>query len=173
VQIKPRKNILKVIRIELLVQWKNKISDVEAVRLKRNERLCEIEKDMSDYCILIKETKSATVRRAFESKIEELEMEQTRLGEKAQKTPAPNYDFEPALNKVFEFIKDPFLMWKTGDLAQKRLVLRMVFDELLIYDYEKGFYTATLSLPLELSCVPELDKLEMVEMPGVEPGSNV
>jgi len=55
-------------------------------------------------------------------------------------------------------------MWKTGDLAQKRLVLRMIFDELLVYDHEKGFYTATFSLPIELSCVPELDKMEVVDI---------
>lgn len=106
-------------------------------------------------------------------------MEQVRLGENIQKAEARNYEFEPALNKVIEFIKDPFLMWKTGDLAQKRLVIRMVFDELLVYDREKGLSTEEfapkLSLPLEISCVPELDEIErklLVEMPGVEPGSN-
>ncbi len=64
-----------------------------------------------------------------------------------------------------EFIEDPFLMWKTGDLEQQRLVLRMVFAEPLVYDAETGFYTATLSLPLKVSCIPELDRLEVVEMP--------
>jgi len=172
-QVKPRKNILEVIRIELLALWSKKIGDVEAIRRKRNARLAEVKKDIKDYCNLIKTTKSNTVRRTYEERIEELEMEQLRLGEKQQQTSTRNYEFEPALNKVIEFIKDPFLMWTTGDLAQQRLVLRMVFDELLVYDHKKGFYTATFSLPIELSCVPELDRMEMVEMPGIEPGSNV
>ena len=60
-------------------------------------------------------------------------------------------------------------MWKTGDLEQQRLVLRMVFDEPLVYDHAKGFYTASLSLLLKVSCLPELDKLELVEMSGIEP----
>lgn len=172
-KVKPRKNILEVIRRELLVLWNKKINDVEAIRKKRNERLATVKKDIKDYCDLIKSTRSNTVRRTYEERIEELEMEQLRLGEKQQDTSARQYEFEPALNKVIEFIKDPFLMWSTGNLAQKRLVLRMVFDELLIYDHKTGFYTATFSLPVELSCVPELDRMEVVEMPGVEPGSNV
>ncbi|MBI2524307.1 recombinase family protein [Candidatus Berkelbacteria bacterium] len=172
-QVKPRKNILEIIRIELLALWNKKIGDVEAIRQKRNARLETVKKDIREYCDLIKTAKSQTVRGTYEERIEELEMEQVRLGENIQKTEARNFEFEPALDKVIEFIKDPFLMWKTGDLAQKRLVLRMVFDELLVYDREKGFYTATFSLPVELSCVPELDRMEMVEMPGIEPGSNV
>ena len=172
-KVKPRKNILEVIRIELLALWNKKIGNVEAIRQKRNARLETVKKDIKEYCALIKTAKSQTIRRTYEEQIEELEMEQVRLGENIQKIEARTYEFEPALNKVIEFLKDPFLMWKTGDLAQQRLVLRMVFDELLIYDHEKGFYTATFSLPVELSCVPELDKMEVVEMPGIEPGCNV
>jgi len=178
--IKPRENILEVIRIELLVLWEKKIGDVEAIRQKRNGRLETVRKDIKDYCALIKTAKSNLVRRTYEDRIEELEMEQLRLGEKQQETSTRHYEFEPALNKVIEFIKDPFLMWKTGDLAQKRLVLRIVFDGLLIYDHEQGYYTdeksLKLSLPIQIACIAELTEMErrcMVEMPGVEPGSNV
>ncbi|MDD5501188.1 MAG: recombinase family protein [Candidatus Omnitrophica bacterium] len=172
-EVKPRKNILEAIRIELLALWNKKIGDVEAIRQKRNARLEKIKEDIKAFCDLIKTAKSNTVRKTYEERIEELEMEQLRLGEQQQKVSARHYEFEPALNKVIEFIKDPFLMWKTGGLAQQRLVLRMVFDELLVYDHATGFYTPTFTLPIELSCVPELDRMEVVEMPGIEPGSNV
>ena len=105
--------------------------------------------------------------------VEDLEAEKVRLGETIKKSDTRNFQFEPALNRVIEFIKDPLLMWKTGDLDQQRLVLRMVFEEPLVYDHAKGFYTASLSLLLKVSCIPELDRMEVVEMPGVEPGSNV
>lgn len=49
----------------------------------------------------------------------------------------------------------------------------LVFEGELIYDRDSKFGTATLSLPINICCIPELDNLELVEMPGVEPGSNV
>jgi len=171
--VKPRENILKVIRVELLALWQGKITDVEAIRKRRNDRLKQVQDDIDTYCERIKETRSPTVIKTYESKIEELEMEQVRLGERIEKSHTRQYEFEPALDRVLEFIKDPFLMWKTGGLAQKRLVIRMIFDELLVYDHETGFYTTTFTLPVELSCIPELDKLELVEMPGIEPGCYV
>ncbi len=84
-----------------------------------------------------------------------------------------NIEFEPALHRVMEFIKDPLLMWQTGDLAQKRLVLRIVFDEPLVFDANTGFYTASLSLPVAISCTTGENLKYVVEMPGIEPGSNV
>ena len=172
-QIKPRENILEVVRIELLAMSYQRKFDIEAIRKKRNDRIQEIKKDIDTFCTRIKEAHSPAVINTYEGKIEELEAEKLRLGETIKKSDAHNFQFEPALNRVVEFIKDPLLMWKTGDLEQKRLVLRMVFDEPLIYDHAKGFYTASLSLLLKVSCVPELDSLEVVEMPGFEPGSNV
>ncbi len=179
-KVKPRENILEVVRIELLALWHGKINDLERIRKRRNDRLEEIQNDIKDFCALIKTAKSNTVRRTYEERIEELEEELVRLGAHKTETDARHYAFEPALNKVIAFIKEPFLMWQTGDLVQRRLVLRMVFEGPLVYDHERGFYTKEfepkLSLPVELSCIPVFDEIErraMVEMPGIEPGSNV
>ncbi len=49
----------------------------------------------------------------------------------------------------------------------------MIFEKPLVYDAKIGVYTATLSLPVKVSTIPELDRMSLVEMPGVEPGSNV
>lgn len=64
-------------------------------------------------------------------------------------------------------------MWQQGDLAQKRLVLRLVFEGVLTYYKETAFGTAPFSLLFELSKLADTDKKAMVEMPGIEPGSNV
>ncbi len=179
-QIKPRENILEVVRIELLAMTHQRTFNVEATRKRRNDRVHQIKADIDIFCNRIKEAHSPAVIKAYEEKIEALEAEKLRLGETIKKSETGNFQFEPALNRVVEFIKDPLLMWKTGDLEQKRLVLRMVFEEPLVYDNAKGFYTEEfspkLALLLKISCIPCLDEMErkkMVEMPGFEPGSNV
>ena len=97
-----------------------------------------------------------------------LKAKKLRLGGKVS-APKKKYDFETALNRSFSYIKNPLQKWKKGDLKERQLVLRIVFEDALIYDKETGFETAKLSLPVELSCIPELDRLEMVELRGVEP----
>ena len=171
--LKPRGNIIKVIEHELLALWNDRVFDIETIRKRREEKIREIEEEIERYVDKIDKSNNETVIRSFEKKIDELEAKLLRYGEKIEEPKEHDYDFETALKHVLEFIKEPFLMWKMGDLAQKRLVLRMVFDEPLVYSHKNGFYTATFSLPVNVSCIPELDAMEVVEMPGIEPGSNV
>jgi hypothetical protein len=91
-----------------------------------------------------------------------LEAKKLRLGGRIEK--GKSYDFEHALKLVLEFITNPLLMWKTGDLAQQRLVLRLVFADALSYSRETGFGTPRFSPPIALACIPELDKMELVDL---------
>jgi len=172
-KLKPRPNITKVVKHELLVLWQDRIFDVEKVKQQRQDKIEEADSQIKQCVDKIKITNSTTVMRALEQDIEELEARKLQLGEKVEKTKDRTYDFEDALNRVFGFLKNPLKMWKDGDLQQKRLVLRMVFEEPLVYERGIGFCTATFTLPVAVSCVPELDKDWLVEMPGIEPGSNV
>jgi site-specific DNA recombinase len=172
-KLKPRANILKVVRAELLDQWNTRLLDVESIRKERQKKLNGIQKEIDGYLTAIKQCSNATVIKKIEESIEALEAKRMRLGEHIEIKNRKNYDFETALNRVFDFIKNPYSMWQQGDLAQKRLVLRLVFEGALTYDKEKAFGTASFSLPINICCIPELDSLEVVEMPGIEPGSNV
>ena len=44
------------------------------------------------------------------------------------------------------------------------LVLRLVFTDALVYDRKTGFGTPSFSLPINIACVLELDKMEVVDM---------
>ena len=172
-KLKPRPNILKVVRAELLDQWNTRMLDVESVKKERQKKLDLIQKEINGYLSAIKGCSNPMVIKKIEENIEAQEAKRMRLGEKIEITSNKSYDFESAVDRVFEFIKYPYAMWQQGDLAQKRLVLRLVFDGALIYDKETRFGTVSFSLPINICCVPELDEMEVVEMPGVEPGSNV
>jgi hypothetical protein len=149
---------------ELLKQWKERMLDVETIRRERQRKLDALQKEMDGYLATIDRCSSPQVIKRIEEKIEELEAKQVRLGGRVEKPKEGEYDFETALNRVLDFIKNPFGMWKTGDLPQRRLVLRLVFQEPLVYGRERGFGTPTFSLPINVACVLELDKMEVVEM---------
>jgi DNA invertase Pin-like site-specific DNA recombinase len=161
-RLKPRQTILEVVRRELLSQWHGRMMSVEAVRKERQRKLDAIRKEINGYLEAIDRCSSPVVIQRIEEKIEELQARELRLGGRIRKPKGEDYDFETALNGVLDFLKNPLLMWKNGNLSQKRLVLRLVFAEALCYDREQGFGTPSFSLPINVSCVTELDDLEMV-----------
>lgn len=170
--LKPRKNILAVVKADLLAEWNQRLLTVENVRKERQQKIKDLEDRMKELIDKIEHSKSPTVIEELELRVEAMKAKKIRLGGKVS-APKKQYDFETALNRSFDFIKNPLQKWKKGDLKQRQLVLRFIFEDALVYSKETGFETAKLSLPVKISCVPELDRLELVEMPGVEPGSNV
>lgn len=161
-KLKPRKAIMAGVKTELLSEWKRRMLDVETVRKERQRKLDAIQKEINGYLEAIDRCHSPVVIKRIEEQVEALEAKRLRLGGRIEK--GKHYDFEHALNLAFDFIKNPFLMWKTGDLAQRHLVLRLVFQEPLVYDRKTGFGTPTFSPPINLSCILELDKMEVVDL---------
>lgn len=163
-KLRPRDTILAVVRAELLDQWEKKKMDVATIRKERQRKLDAIEKEINNYSAAIAHCSSPVVLKRIEEAIEDLEAKKLRLGGRIEKPKAGEHDFQTALDRVLDFLKNPLRMWKTGDLAQRRLVLRLVFTEPLVYDRETGFQTARFSLPINIACITELDDLEVVDM---------
>ena len=163
-KLRPRDGLLEVVRRRLLDHWEQRKLDVEAIRKRRQARIDAIEKEIAGYLAAIDKCSSPIVLKRIEEQIQVLEAKKVRLGGRITKPKEGDYDFGTALDLVLGFVKNPLAVWQAGDLSRKRLVLRLVFDEPLVYDRETGFGTATFSLPINLACVLELDEMEMVEM---------
>ena len=161
-KLKPRPAILEGVRTEFLEEWKRRQLDVETVRKERQRKLDEIQKQIDGYLDAVGRCHSPTMLKKIEEEVEALDAKRLRLGGRIGR--AKPYDFEHALALVIDFLQDPSQRWRTGDLSLKRLVLRLVFSETLVYDRETGFGTPTFSLPINMACVLELDKMELVDM---------
>ena len=121
----------------------------------------------------IAKTDNDAVITAYEKKIEELTNKKLLLEERLV-TPDlyGGVSFETALNEVLGYIKNPYEIWSSGIFEDKRLVLRMVFAEQLVYNRKTGFETASFSLPITLFQLSVTEKSHLVETGGVEPPSN-
>jgi DNA invertase Pin-like site-specific DNA recombinase len=161
-KLRPRDTILGAVKKEFLSEWNRRMLDVETVRRERQRKFDAIQKEIDGYLEAVAKCHTPTVLKKIEEEVEALEAKRLRLGGRIEKGKA--YDFEHALNLVFEFIKDPGLMWRTGDLEHRRMVLRLVFLGPLVYGRETGFQTPTFSPPINISCVLELDEMELVDM---------
>lgn len=162
-RLRPRDGILQVVRAELLGLWEAKWLDVDSIRRERQRKLDGIQKEIDGYLEAIQKCHNPTVLARIEEAVEALEAKKLRLGGSIKKPEGGEYDFETSLGRVMGFVQNPHGMWASGDLRQRRLVLRLVFEKPLSYVRGEGFATASFSLPIAVSCVPELDEMEVVD----------
>lgn len=171
-QLKPKPGVVALTKAIILDYWKGEMANVEQRRKAEEEKLEDIEGKIKKLYERIEKAKSETLIQGYEVRIEQMEEEKKQVKKAMRKFKTP-IDFETALDKVMEFVEDPAKMWQTKDLTKQRVVLKLVFNEKLLYLRDFGFETASLSLPFALSGMAGVSKSKMVEMPGVEPGSNV
>ncbi|MFA6527583.1 MAG: recombinase family protein, partial [Candidatus Babeliales bacterium] len=169
----PQRGTVKLVEAVLRDLW-DKRMDLEVEQDKaRQARIEGIDKEINAICDRVTNINSKTLIRKLESKVEQLEVQQKALGASKFNKEDPKYDFGTAVNEACRFIQKPSALWNSDSFEDKRTVLNLAFIGVLPYDKQKGFGTARFALPFELCKVAEHDKKQMVEMPGVEPGSNV
>lgn len=173
--IQPHKPVMELVEAAMNDLWQTRTLDFKSLIEKKKDQASVIEEKIKAYCDRIGDTDSKTLIETYEQKIEELKAQKLRIGSdiKIDTSKLASFDFKKALRTVFAFIENPSEMWNGGSLARKRLVLRFIFREPLQYERKIGFRTPTLSLPVEISCSTGHDLKSVVEMPGLEPGSNV
>jgi site-specific DNA recombinase len=76
--------------------------------------------------------------KAFENRIEELELEKLIAIEKAAKKPAPARPFEEMFELSMRFLANPYECWKIGEANARKIVLRLAFCEPLAYSRKTG-----------------------------------
>ncbi len=153
--------------------WNAEQGGIEQAKVKRQERIKELNTSIDRLCERVEKTNSDKVINRYEARIEDMEQERLSLEASINKPQKLSISFETATDLVFDFIKDPSKLWHSDNLYEKRLVPKLVFTERLPYKRGAGYETATFSLLFALCKEAESDHSLVVEMPGVEPGSNV
>ncbi len=167
----PTSGILKLLKAIVLDVWKTKMTDVEAGKTDKQSRLKKIKTEQKKLLQNIRKASNGIVRKAFEDEVAELDKERILLEQAVEKTNTRNFDFEKGLEQVFAFIENPYEIWTTGDFAQKRMVLKLVFPKQFSYDRITGVGTLKMSLPFKLASHSERQKTSLVEVAGIEPAS--
>ncbi len=172
-KMKPQPEILALTKAIVLDVWNAEQGGMEQAKAKRQERVKELNTSIERLCERVEKTHSDKVINRYEARIEDMEQERLSLEASINKPQKLGISFETATDLVFDFIKDPSKLWHSDNLYEKRLVPRLVFTERLPYKKGAGYETATFSLLFALCKEAESDHSLVVEMPGIEPGSNV
>lgn len=148
--IKPRQEVLDYAKARLLVKWDKRLSELNLTQQTREKELEDIRQEIRNFSDLAGKAKDDRIRGAYEARLAELIDKEVSLEVKAHKPKQSIISFGTAVETVFEYLKNPYAKWQMGDLAEKRLVIKLVFSELLVYDRKEGFGTSQLALPLKV-----------------------
>lgn len=148
--------------------WNRRDKDTKEQRAALKLETVAVEKKIGQFLDRIVEAENPTVISAYESKIGELERDKLILAEKIAKCGTPARDYDDVFQTGMAFLANPWNLWETGELEDRRAMLKLVFTGHLVYDRKTGFQTPEISLPFKALEEISGPKREMARPEGFE-----
>ncbi len=148
-------------------RWDEDQAKTDQMRLAAKREAASIEKKIGFMLDRIMESESKTVISRYESEVEKLERQKLAMLEKTAKCGTSAKSYDETFRTAFEFLSNPWNLWKNGTFEDKQIVLRLTLASHLQYDWNEGVRTANLSLPfrlLEDGCSREKQLADRVEV---------
>ncbi|MBI1340828.1 recombinase [bacterium] len=143
------------------------VAEVRATSLKK--RLAEAERQCEQFLDRIVEANAPSVIAAYEARIRKLEDEKITLTERIANCRRPIRSFEDTYRTALDFLSNPWILWSSPRIEDKRAVLKLAFVERLAYVRNEGLRTANLALPFRVLGGICGQNYEMVGPEGLEP----
>ena len=122
-----------------------------------------VDRSISQFLDRVVDADSPTLIRTYETRIRTLEEE------KVANCGRPLKDFDATFRTALDFLANPWQLWVSDRLEDKRAVLKLAFAERLAYVRNQGFRTAVTSSPFKLLSQIEKGEYEVVPGVGLEP----
>ena len=161
-------NLTKAITLNLYNQKLKELGSLVNIKEKELKNISASVEDALRKLILIE---NDVVFKSLEKEIVKLKEREVELQDEIIRYKSPNIDFGTALNRVMQFVSNPYELWVKGDIKQKQLVQKLVFARPFAIDVKNGIGTAELSLPFRLLQETPSNKTQLVEVRGIEPRS--
>ena len=139
--------------------------------LERRE-LSKLETQIDEKLDQIVECSSLTVQRAFERKVEKLERDKLLIEEKLSQKPGPKRGFEEMFELAMQFLANPWKLWASDRIEDKRTVLKLTFSERLAYSRNSGFRTPKTTTPFNTLGGNQMQLCKMAETKSAIPTSS-
>jgi site-specific DNA recombinase len=149
--------------------WDAKTENINDQSSTLQQDIHRIENQIQQFLDRILDASSASVMTAYEKRINELESQKALLAEKVASCGRPVASFGETYRTAFDFLANPWKLWRSDKLEDRRAVLKLVFAERLPYLRNEGYRTAKISIPFKTIGGAEMSKNDMVPYAGIEP----
>ena len=111
--------------------------------------LSQIDRKVEQLVERLLTAESETVIRVYETQIGKLESEKHVLKEKIAKCGTPLDTYDDSFRTAMGFLANPWNLWKSDRMEDKRTVLKLAFEGNLIYCRKEGLRNPELSMPFK------------------------
>lgn len=167
--LEPSANIFKLAGALFRKFWNDAIVSAASEAKAATSELAKIDRLIAQFLDRVVEADSATLVKAYESRIQALEAEKATMREKIISCGRPASDFDATFRTALEFLANPWKLWSSDRIEDKRAVLKLAFADRISYVRNGGFRTAVTSAPFRILSQIGGGEYEMVRAGGLEP----
>jgi site-specific DNA recombinase len=149
--------------------WETKLVSARTQGVSLQKDLGLIERKIEQLLDRVVDAESDSVVKAYEKRIRDFEMQKALMREKIASCGKPLKSFGETYRTAFDFLANPYKLWQSPRLEDRRAVLKLVFAEKLSYVRGEGYRTAEISMPFKMLGSMKMTKNEMVPLAGIEP----
>lgn len=167
--LQPSPNLVAMLKAMIETAWEQRQAQAKSWSAAMERDVVKIEKQIDSLLDRIVDSSSDTVITAYERRIAALEKQKLEVREKARRAVKPRATLSDTIELAMRFISNPWIIWEKGDLAMRKLLLRMTFVERLAYSRNEGYRTPKTALPFRYLGAISSGDLGMVGPEGLEP----
>ena len=163
--------IFKIAEAMFADRWREQARTLEIRKQAITGQADAIDSEIDNLTDKIVEASNSRVISALEQRIDGLERKQVALREKAVNLTAPRKSYRELFELSMRFLENPCILWDSGRLDCRRMVLQLGFSSHLIHCRETGVRTPDTSLPFKFINhlrEGENQKMEKCEMVPLE-----
>ncbi len=125
-------------------------ADALGARKALEAQVIDTSKQIDNLLDRIMNSSSPSVIGAYEKRIEELEREKIRLAERAESAVPSEARLSEFIEPAMAFLASPWNIYKNGNFALKRAVLKLAFAEPRRYSRNEGYRNAKTTFPFRV-----------------------
>ncbi len=167
--ISPAPKLATLARAMFKKAWDLQLGKAKRAQTSLRCELSKLETQIDQKLDQIVECTSTTVQRAFERKVEKLERDKLIIEEKLSQKLGPKRSFDEMFELAMQFLANPWKLWASDRIEDKRTVLKLAFSERLAYCRNSGFRTPKTAMPFNTLGGNQMQLCEMAERQGFEP----
>ncbi len=165
----PAKSVMAIADKMFRMLWDYRSTEQAKRQSLITQEIATIERKLDSLLDKIVDAESDIVIKAYEKKIKALKDEKRVLEEKAAQTKQPVRPFDEMYQTALNYLANPHKIWVCGGFEMRRNLLKLTFENRLVWDRKGMYRTPHLSLPFKVLGEVFTSKKLMVPRRGIEP----
>ncbi len=146
-QMRPSEKLFNYLKIIFKREWELRLASLNDMKKVLRHDILKLDKQIEAMMDKIADAESNTAITAFSRRIDRLEKDKLLKAEKLENGTAPQRPFDEMFELALQFLSNPWKLWASDRLEDKRTVLKLAFDNRLAYCRNEGFRTPQASVP--------------------------